>query len=722
VISLQPLKRSIVMTERPVNRYLFYGVIVLLFFGLLWMVAQPYVGTRYNYGLGDIVQENIISRRDITYINVRETQKRIDEVKGRVPPIFELQESVREKQIDLFSGLIEAVRKGDDVTPPVGVNERNLALLANPESGTADILREMIGYFAENGLTTLSREELSGYQSTGIIIKKIKLSEITQEKVGAEEPIAADETEQRARSFLENRHPEISNQQRRVLLAVLPSFLQPNLFYDRETSMAFLAEEMEKVKPVYNTIKKGAVVVRSGEEINEENLPKLRAITQNTSRLNVKAILGIGTLILILLFIALLVLLEEPNSSSTLNFMVFGGFVLLSVFYAYLVSLISSLPDYLVFGVLMPTAGITMTAELLYKRRFSITLAILLPILFLLVSGNDPYTFIFTLGSGFVAIFAVGEAEKRSDLLSTIPLIVVSNGLILTAVGLLRELTPRQFAMLLIWGAGNGIVSVVLTLGITPFFEIIFNLPTNFRLLELSDLNTQIMKKMQIEAPGTYHHSINVANMAENAARAVKANPLLVRVAALYHDIGKIPNAEYFIENNQGTSKHSFIKPSLSNSILKAHLKMGIDMARRMKLPKDVIDIIAQHHGTSLMKYFYHQALKKKEEQSDINKHDYHYPGPKPQNREAAIVMLADAVEASSRVLKNPSSTRIEEFVNDQIDSKFREGQLNESTLTLRGLMKISIAFRRYLTGVFHSRIEYPEDRDVDKLTEERKG
>jgi putative nucleotidyltransferase with HDIG domain len=491
------------------------------------------------------------------------------------------------------------------------------------------------------------------------------------------------------------------------------------MFYNSEESQRLLNGEINKVQPVLNTIKKGAIVIRRGEEINEENFPKLRAISVHTSRFNLKAIIGIGILLLILLYISIILFMDEGSKKEVQNYLIFAGFALFSIFYAYLITLIKNLPEHVIFGVLIPIAGITMTAEVLFKRKFSLTLATILPILLLLISGKDPYTFLFTIGSGLVAIYAIKTAEKRSDLLRSSIFIIITNELLLAAVGFLRELSFREFLTLLIWGAGNGIVSVVLSLGIIPFLEVLLNLPTNFRLLELSDLNTPIMKKMQIEAPGTYHHSINVANMAENAARAVKANALLVRVAALYHDIGKIPNAEYYVENNQGENKHNFIKPTLSNSILKAHVKMGLEMAKEMKLPREVLDIVTQHHGTSLMKYFYHQAVRNNPGE-EIDKKDYHYVGPKPQNREAAIVMLADAVEAASRTLKNPSAARIDEFVNEMIESKFREGQLNESTLTLRGLMKISIAFRRYLTGVFHSRIEYPDDREIEKEKEEK--
>jgi putative nucleotidyltransferase with HDIG domain len=692
------------------------------------MIAKPYFGVRYSYELGQIAQENVISAKDITYVNTKETERRIEEVRTRVPPVFDMYLlSERELTVtvdtffaDLKSGNTEEYTI-DELFENSGLGlsrESFTDLIKNSdERGYPEKAQALIYAVMQRGYSSMEREQLDLFSGKGIIVKKIQESEITVEKVEVEQIITADEMERTLNEQINGFDEQLNRQARASLRETVRLLMQPNLRFNAEESQKFLNEEINKVEPVLNTIKKGAIVIRRGEEINEENYPKLRAITLHTSRFNLKAIVGIGIILLLLLLLSVILLMDEGFADDLRNFNIYAGFTLFSIFYAYLITLIKTLPDYLIFGMLIPIAGITMTAEVLFKRKFSIVLATILPILFLLISGKDPYTFMFTMGSGLVAIYAVRFAEKRSDLLRASIYIIIANELLLTSIGFLMELSTREFLTLLIWGAGNGIVSVVLSLGIIPFFEVILNLPTNFRLIELSDLNTPIMKKMQIEAPGTYHHSINVANMAENAARAVKANALLVRVAALYHDIGKIPNAEYYVENNPGESKHNYIKPSLSNSILKAHIKIGVEMAKEMKMPREVLSIVAQHHGTSLMKYFYHQALQDNPE-GEIDKKDYHYQGPKPQNREAAIVMLADSVEAASRTLKNPSAARIDEFVQEIIEGKFREGQLNESTLTLRGLMKISIAFRRYITGVFHSRIEYPDDKDIEKKEE----
>jgi len=714
---------------------IFYSVVAVLFALLLWLIAKPYFGVRYSYAIGDISSEDIISPKDITYVNVDETERRIDEVKSIVPAIFDLKmasidESLR--KIDQFYDLIESVN-----VSVAGMEEKIEEIYRNGYAGFSDTaladtfqnfetmryrdrVKSAVESVLATGLSHYTREELLKFENNGIILKKIQETEITQQKVEVEQIYALDESEDiLSQYFLEN-HKDLDSVNADFLVEQAQSFLAPNLFYNEEESSLHIIDQVRKVEPILNTIKKGAIVVRRGEEINQTSLPKLQAITSYTSRFNLNAIIGIGIILLLLLYISVILFMGDETRVDLKTYIILAGFTIFTVAYAYLITLIKSRPYYLTLGVLVPVAGIVMTAEVLFKRKFSFTLAMTIPIFLLLISGNDPYTFLFTMGSGIFAIYAVRNAEKRNDLLKSSIFIILANELLLTAVGLLRELSSRELLTLLIWGAGNGIVSVVLSLGVIPFFEVLLNLPTNFRLLELSDLNTPILKKLQIEAPGTYNHSLNVANMAEQAARAIRANPLLVRVAALYHDIGKIPNAEYFIENNQGRSKHDFIKPSLSNSILKAHVKMGIEMAKKIKLPQEVIDIIAQHHGTSLMKYFYHQALKHMN-RGEVDQQDYRYQGPKPQTREAAIVMLADAVEAASRLLKKPSSKRIEEMVTEIVESKFRERELNESTLTLRGLMKILISFKRYLTGVFHTRIEYPDDRQIEELKEDRR-
>ncbi len=695
------------------------------------MIAKPYYGVRYNYKIGDVSGEDIISPKDITYVNTKETTKRIAEVKNRVPVIFDLKMSVNDeifKEIDMFLTVTETVsQEENEVEEKIKkIRENNYleideGLLINiienhGEQKYREKLEDTVSFILNRGLSALGRDQFQMYDERGIILNRIKIGEITQEKIEMTQLVVWDELLETVNGYIIENYKELNAENVRVLGNSATYFLKPNLFYNNEESIKYSIEEVRKVKPILNTIKKGAIVIRHGEVINDENFPKLKAITLYTSNFNLKAVVGIGIFLLLLLYLATVPFFDEVSRLDVKKYIFLVSFTIFTVFYAYLISLIKSLPPYVTFGVFVPIAGVIMTAEVLFKRRFSMTLAMILPVLLLLISGNDPYTFIFLMGSGLIAVYAVRNTKKRSDLLKAILYIVIANELLLTAVGLLKELNSKEFTTLLIWGAVNGIISVVISLGTIPFFEIILNIPTNFRLLELADLNSPVIKKIQMEAPGTYHHSINVANMAENAATYINANPLLVRVASLYHDIGKIPNSQYYIENIRGEeNKHNFIKPSLSNSILKAHVKIGVEMAREFKLPKEVIEIIEQHHGTSLMKYFYHQALETKDEGIEIEKQDYHYPGPKPQTREAAIVMLADTLEAASRTLHNPSAKRIEELVNEIVESNFRAGQLNESSLTLRGLMKISIVFRRYLTGVFHSRIDYPDDKEIEK-------
>lgn len=296
--------------------------------------------------------------------------------------------------------------------------------------------------------------------------------------------------------------------------------------------------------------------------------------------------------------------------------------------------------------------------------------------------------------------------------------ISVVQGLVILGCGLTDK---EPFWMNLFWGSiVNSVISTMLAMGILPYLERMFNITTNFRLFELSDLNSQVLKSLLLKAPGTYHHSILVANLAESAAETVSANSLLARVASYYHDIGKMNRPEYFVENQMDNdSKHSVIKTSLSVSILKSHIKEGVEMGKKYNLPSNVVDIIQEHHGNSLMIYFYHQAKQESPDNGEPNKLDFSYPGPKPQTKEAAIIMLADAVEAASRSLAKPTPVRIEGLIKKIINNKFIDGELDDCDLTLMDLNKIANVFTRSLSTIFHSRVEYPEEREEVKDEEE---
>jgi hypothetical protein len=258
------------------------------------------------------------------------------------------------------------------------------------------------------------------------------------------------------------------------------------------------------------------------------------------------------------------------------------------------------------------------------------------------------------------------------------------------------------------WGTLNGFLCGILALGFLPVFELLLNAPTRFKLMELSDLNSPIFKRMLSQAPGTYTHSISVANLAETACEAIGANALLARVSAYYHDIGKVDQAEYFVENQKAFNKHDEMRPSLSVAVIKSHVKIGIEKARELNLPSAIIDIIAQHHGRGLITYFYHRAVKEGRNPR-VSRDDYSYPGVRPKTREAAVLMLADSVEAASRTLKKPTEARLDRFVHDMVMERFVSGELGDSSLTLRDLETIRRSFVHILEGYFHTRIEYPK-------------
>jgi putative nucleotidyltransferase with HDIG domain len=307
------------------------------------------------------------------------------------------------------------------------------------------------------------------------------------------------------------------------------------------------------------------------------------------------------------------------------------------------------------------------------------------------------------------ASIVLKDAEKRMDLIKAGLAIAAVNAMAIVILLLMRSAQFSEYPAMLFWAALNGIVSGMLIRGGLPPREHAMNATPTCRLIELSDLNAPVLRKLFTTAPGTYCHSIMVATLAEQACQDIGANALLARVGAYYHDIGKMENPDYFVENQTDYNRHDDLNPRLSTTVIRSHVKLGVEKARQMGLPADVINIIAEHHGNSLILWFYNKALQQDEQ---VNAEDFSYPGNTPRSRESAVVMLADVTEAAVRTLLKPTAGKLEKYIQQLFDNKVENAQLAQAELTFHELQTIKSAFVKILAGHYHSRIEYPKEAE----------
>ncbi len=357
---------------------------------------------------------------------------------------------------------------------------------------------------------------------------------------------------------------------------------------------------------------------------------------------------------------------------------------------------------------LAPAPAGAMLLTILMRPRPALFSSAALAVLVGLASERQFSVVVAAFIGGLVGAFACRQVNRRSDIGAAGVLVGAACAVAALATGLLEGLgVYPAVAGNAAYALGSGLLSAVITIGFLPFLEQFFGLITPIKLLELASPAHPLLRRLQLEAPGTYHHSLMVANMAEAAAEAVGADALLTRVGTYYHDIGKLRRPAFFVENQGGIDNpHDKMTPSLSALTVGAHVRDGLDLAREYGLPQSVADFIPQHHGTALLTYFYHQALERGD---PLDEHAFRYEGPKPQTSETAIVMLADAAEAAIRALNRPTPDRLEDAVRRIIRDKLEDGQLDECGLTFRDLDRIAVAFARVLGGVLHPRLEYPD-------------
>ncbi|MFH0948393.1 MAG: HDIG domain-containing metalloprotein [Elusimicrobiota bacterium] len=359
----------------------------------------------------------------------------------------------------------------------------------------------------------------------------------------------------------------------------------------------------------------------------------------------------------------------------------------------------------------IPVPAVAILITLLVSPVVAVVSSLIVSIFSGILFNFSIFAFSVSFLSCIVGVFASAKVKNRHDLVKIGYYIILSNTIIITSVGLLEGWDAKTFLPSVMWGAASGVLSVMLSSAFLPYLEKFFSKTTPIRFLELGDFNQPLLKRLMLEAPGSYHHSLMVASLSESAADVVGANPLLCRVGAYYHDVGKITTPEYFIENQSAIiSKHADLKSQMSSFIVISHVKEGVRLMKEYGIDKVIIDIVQQHHGTSLVHYFYMKALENGTAGSE--KSVYRYPGPRPKTKESAIIMLADSVEAASRTLEDASFPQLREMVHKIINNKFIDGQLAEAELTLADLHKIAEKFVNVLAGIYHSRIEYPEETE----------
>lgn len=600
--------------------------------------------------------------------------------------------------------IAQAYRLLSDALPAAG-DEGAPRALADPESlrqRIADVSGIELPLSVVAGALELERARLAALQELSIqlageILLRERLDEAAVADVRAQVPARLQQTPQYGAVLADDAEAAL-------VAAMVAGVLEPNLVLDLQRVNRAKEAAVQDVRPVY--VERGQIIVRQGDLVTEEHVRVLQDLGLLRSRADYTS--AIGILLVLMLMMALFgVYLYQyrPQLLKDDGHLALLGLILVVV--AGVIKALSFFPSEAA-GYLAPVALATILIAILLDAHVAIMSAVFLAVIAGITLGQELKFAAMALVSGLAGVFSVNRVGERSDLTRAglvVGLVTFSS---MVAIGFLRS-DPLMIRYSFL-GVVNGLASAVGAIGLFPYLESVFGITSSIRLLELTNPNQPLLRKLLMEAPGSYHHSMIVGNLAEAAVEAIGGDSLLTRVGAQYHDIGKIKRPYFFIENQYGgENPHDKISPYLSTLIITSHVKDGVELARKYKLPECVIDFIRQHHGTTLVRYFYHKAQEAaKDEKCD--EQDFRYPGPRPQTKETAVVLLADSVEAAVRTLSRPTPGRIEGLVRKIIKDHLADGQLDESNITLKDLDKVAEAFVKVLTGIFHNRIDYPEN------------
>ncbi|MGH4118878.1 HD family phosphohydrolase [Clostridium sp.] len=685
--------------------YLIFIITAMVMFSILVTALVP---KKYTLNVGDIAKVDIKAPREVEN-EVGTKKNRDDAVQGVGKRTTKIQ--VNKQVIADIDELFSAVRELNGVTESSTNNESQLS---EKEKITAlkekkiipDIIYE--NYQILVGLDTKKAEELQAFlQKT--MIKLYDLTTINEnkpEEIKMAQGIIA----------VEFNNSSFTKDIREMGISIANVEVFPNTIYDKLTTESLIQEARESVKPVM--IKKDQIIAKEGEPITSEQKGLLESLglLNNVGNFEWPLYLSLAGLVCLVLLLQWFYLFKyHPQVFNDIKKLIMLN--ILSIIAISLARILGIISLYVI-----PLACIPILMAILINDEVAIVVNILNCILIsVAVKFNLEITILAMLNS-ITAVMLLKKMQQRNDILYSSIYIGMINLAMYLSMGFLLSNSIVEVVKKAGMVSLASVLSGILAIGFLPFFESLFDVVTTVKLLELSNPNHPLLKRLLLEAPGTYHHSVIVGNLSEVAAETVGASAVIARVSSYYHDIGKIKRPYFFKENQLGNDNpHDKITPNLSTLIIISHVKDGIELAKEFKIPKVIQDVIGQHHAMTLVKYFYVTMKNSSDKPDEIKEEDFRYPGPKPESKEAAIIMLADAVEAAVRSLPNHTTGKIEEMVNKIIKERLTDGQMDNCDLTLKDLEKIRKAFLKVLSGIYHERIEYPSDKwEKDKERESK--
>jgi putative nucleotidyltransferase with HDIG domain len=758
------LPRKIVLSPRQESGAKVALLLVLSL--LLALILSPRLSDpQRHYLVGDVARENVKAIGEFLVEDVETTGKKQQELMTQVPPVFDLQEQLGEEVQQRLQKAMDYMRRisQEAVAPPqegrAGAAAKGKAKSTVPYKVLLDHKSEfdrILGVIVPKpAFHLLAKAEFSPYLeamvsqvltqffrqgviSSRAILKpeprEILVRRLPSRLEAVERPpfnfIELEEGRKSAAGYCREVAVEVSPADRWLVCDLTQRLLVPNVSPNWAETHERQQLRLQELKPVYFKVKRGEMLVREGERLTPLHLVKLEAQSKIYPRSRaVLTFLGLFLCLAVLLGVsyqlARIALRRFSNRWRDLSFvaalllastLMNKGLLVLGDNVARNLPLVGHNLVYF-----LPQGLAAILAAMFLGLETGVGVACLGATFAALMVENPFPLFIYFVIAGLMGVWGVKNCRRRSALIQTGLIISLANMVLVLTFKLLEfPFTANDLLIGETFALGGGVLTGILALGLTPIMESLFSYSSNIRLLELLNLDQPVLKDLMLIAPGTYHHSMVVGQMVEAAAETIGANPMLAKAAAFYHDIGKIRKPAYFVENQMGgDNKHEKLAPSMSSLILLSHVKDGVDLARKHRLGENIADIIRQHHGTNLINYFFHKAKTQAAKPNQVKMEDYRYPGPRPQTKEAGLVLLADQVEAASRALTDPTPARIQGMVQKIINNVFADGQLDECELTLKDLHHIARSFYKILSGIFHQRIQYPQAIDKKKLHED---